>query len=599
LHFPRTSTHDETRACAAARLLVGVPVAAPNAEGAASGEREPLSVARDLVCALAAFGIDTVFGIPGGAISALYAALAQDRRLRVVTARQETQAVFLAMGYARATGRPGVVVTTAGPGLTNALTGMASAAFDHVPLVVISGEVPRKLHGLYALQEGSAHTFDAARLAGHFAASTRAIARPEHAVPILALALRAAVRDRVCSFLSLPLDIGTAAAGRRTEMARPADVPAIDRAACAEAFEALAQAERPLILCGAGARDHDRRRVQRRRLVELAERSASPVATTPKGKGVFPEDHPLALGVMGFGGHESVLDYLRGGIDVLLVLGSSLNDFATNAFSPLLRPSRALVQVDVDAERIGRTLPASAGIVGTIEDAAAAMLAREVGRRSRSFLPRIVRQTLGRSERGALSTAEVVETLGAECPQETLYTADMGEHLGVALHYLTIPLAGDFYTALGFGSMGSGVVFPIGYQLADPQRPVVAIVGDGGFAMCGSELLTAVRYGLRTTFVVINDADMNMCTHGIRDQYGVRPDFTTPRVDFAAAARAYGAAGYSVETRDELLRALREATDGPKVLDVRIDPNVRLLGSPRVAALKQFAEGSDGAPDRL
>ena len=175
------------------------------------------------------------------------------------------------------------------------------------------------------------------------------------------------------------------------------------------------------------------------------------------------------------------------------------------------------------------------------------------------------------------------------CPTDAIFTADMGEHLGVALHYLRVGEHADFLTCLGFGSMGSGINAAIGYQLGAMNRRTYALCGDGGFLMYGTELATAVQHALPTTFLVVNDSRLNMVHHGMTAQFGRVPDFSTQPIDFAAFARSMGAVGRSVVTHEDLAAGLTERHDGPLVLDVRIDADVRLEGNQRVAALKQFA----------
>jgi acetolactate synthase-1/2/3 large subunit len=207
--------------------------------------------------------------------------------------------------------------------------------------------------------------------------------------------------------------------------------------------------------------------------------------------------------------------------------------------------------------------------------------------------PSLALQPIRPSKLGKLTTMDVVMTMNEVCPKDAVFTADMGEHLGVVLHYLRVREHGDFLTCLGFGSMGSGINSAIGYQLGAPHRRTFAVCGDGGFLMNGSELATAVQHHAATTFVVINDSRLNMVHHGHMGLFGRTPNFSTPLVDFAALARAMGAEGHVIETREELAAALDVRREGPVVLDVRIDPDVRLMGNQRVAALKQFKAGDD------
>jgi acetolactate synthase-1/2/3 large subunit len=555
--------------------------------------RAPASTALQIVDVLRDFGVDTVFGIPGGAISSLYAALPERPDVRVVIAKHETNAAFLAMGYAIATGRPGVVLTTSGPGITNAMTGIASAHYEGVPVVHIAGEVPRSAFGRGALQEGSPEGFDAV---GMMRRVTKMSALLSHAGPAASMVRKALATAhsgrRGPVFLSLPLDVASTECEPQPLFGSAHTSFDIPSKECARALALLERAERPLILAGAGARDLNSRRAVRR----LAEHVGAPVCVTTKGKGVFPEDHPSYLGIVGFGGHDSVVDYLEEGVDVLLVVGSGLNDFSTNAWTALLRARRAFIQIDIDSAQLGKNYPIDMGFVGPADAVLGRMLEhRGPSRPQQPRGPQIRRQAVRASPTGRLTTMDVVAAMNRLCPPDAVFTADMGEHLSVALHYLVVRERAEFFTALGFGSMGSGIVSAIGYQMGAPDRRTYALCGDGGFLMNGSELATAVQWRVPTTFVVINDSRLNMVWHGMREQYGVAPSFDTQEIDFAELASAQGADGAIVRTAAELDRHLGVVANGPRVLDVRIDPDVRLGGNQRIASLKHFAKGGHDA----
>ncbi|MFT3766110.1 MAG: thiamine pyrophosphate-binding protein [Minicystis sp.] len=544
-----------------------------------------------MVDELRMMGIDTMFGIPGGAVSPIYSAVMKRSDMRVVNAKHETGAVFLAMGYAIATGKPGFVVTTAGPGITNALTGLASAFYDSVPIIYVAGEVSTAAFGRGALQESSSAGLDAVSLVRRMTKFAAQASRPDSATAVLRKAYATAMSGRQGPvFISLPINVSSARAANNPISGNARTSFEVDAAGCERSFELLAKAQSPLILAGAGMRDPKSREM----LVRLAEAVEAPVAVSPKGKGVFPEDHPQYLGVFGFGGHESVVDYLTGGVDVLLVCGSGLNDFSTNAWSPLLSGTQAFIQVDIDAAQLGKNYPIDLGLVGPADAVLARMLS---GRPRRPAQPRRLRvraryQHAGRSATGALTTPEVMQVMNEVCPKDSVFTADMGEHLSIALHYLKVRSGGDFLTCLGFGSMGSGVCTAIGYQMGAPRQRVYSVCGDGCFLMYGAELATAVHHNVPVTFVIINDSKLNMCELGMRDLYGGSPDMTTPVINFAETARATGATGYVIRTREELVNALNTPPEGPVVLDVRIDPEVRLMGSQRNSALRQFHDGN-------
>jgi len=548
------------------------------------------SVAHELCDVLREFGVDTVFGIPGGAIAKLYSVLPDRPDLRVVTTKHETNAGFMAMGYAAATGRPGVVLTTAGPGITNALTGIASAYYEGLPVVHIAGEVARSAFGRGALQEGSPAGFDAVALMRRITKMSVMLTHPGPAASLLRKALATAYSGRRGPvFISLPLDVSAAKIEEQPIVGTVRSTFEIDGDGARKAVELLQSAHRPLIFAGSGTRDA----TSRRALLRLVEHVEAPVAVSTKAKGIFPEDHPLYLGLLGFGGHESVTQYLEGGVDVILAVGSGLNDFTTNAWTPKLKASRAFIQIDIDSAQLGKNYPIDLGLLGPADAVLGRMLEyRDDTPRSkpRPFQAHFTTQAPPSSPRGMLTTPEVVLAMNSFLPSDAFVTCDMGEHLASALHFYRVKTGGDFFTSLGFGSMGSGIVSAIGLALGQPNRPTYAICGDGGFLMFGNELATAVQHGANVTFVLINDSRLNMVHHGLRDLFGQTPDLSTQLIDFAAMARSMGADGEIVTDHETLETELSKKRSKPVVLDVRVDAEVRLAASQRVAAVRQFTD---------
>ncbi len=536
-------------------------------------------------------GVDTVFGVPGGLVSPVYSALTRSD-IRVVTTKHESHAAFAAAGHALATGKPALVAVTAGPGVTNAITGVATAMTERAPVLIVGGEVPRSAFGRGALQEGSAHTFGAVGMMANITKLSTQLVRADAAAPTIRRAF-ATAKSGVPGpvFLSLPVDVGCASGKSSSVLGRVSVKLEPDSQGCRKAFEQLSTAERPLIIAGSGARGRDNRQA----LLRLAETVRAPVCTTPKGKGVFPEDHPLYLGILGFGGHESVISYLQTKPDVGIICGAGLNDFSTNAWSPLLQPTRALIHIDLDANKFGKNYAADLCLLGPLSSVINCMLADAPPPAQASALgPRLLqRQDPPRSSTGQLTTVDVMRALNEMAPRNAIFTVDMGEHLAFALHYLTVGAEADFMTCLGFGAMGSSIPVGLGFALGaqKDQRRVYVICGDGGFNLAGSELSTAVYWKAPITFVVLNDSRLNMCHFGMLDRYGHTNDFATPQIDFAAVAHACGAAGRIVNNIDDLQAALKTpGNHGPEVLDVRIDPEVRLGGSQRTSALRQFSE---------
>jgi acetolactate synthase-1/2/3 large subunit len=559
-------------------------------------ERTPLTVRQDrhrtaelLVDVLVREGVDTVFGVPGGTIAPLYDALLDRPDIRVVTTRHEAGAMFAAAGYARATGRCGVVLVTSGPGATNCLTGVASAYCDSLPVLVLAGEVPRNLFGRGALQEGSSSFLNIVGMAKHVTKMSFELTSSEPAPAVLRRAMHTATSGRPGPvFLTVPFDVCSrevrrAGVASQSWVGSAISEPLLQKVACT-----LDAAKRPLIFAGSGTRWGK----GPEQLRALAERLQCPVATTPKAKGVFPESHPLSLGVFGFGGHPSAAAYLEPGADVILAVGTSLGDVATDGWSPLLQATEHLIQIDADALQIGRSYEVSVGLVGPAE-LILERLATLVAPLARGPVCHGVRTHLDPElskigEANRIAAPRALWEIQRAMPTSTLFTCDIGQHLLFALHYLKIddPLAWTVMT--GLASMGSAIGAAIGIQIAEPNRPVAAICGDGGFAMSFADIATAAHERLPIAVFVLNDGRYGMVENGHRALYARTPDYGLNELDVATVARGAGARAMVVEQPDQLdPAALAEALrDGPVVVDLRIDPTVKLPRNKRFESLK-------------
>lgn len=533
---------------------------------------------------LKAEGVGAVFGIPGGPITPMFDALRGDARLRTIAARHEAGAAFMACGYARMTGGPGVCVLTTGPGATNALTGACAAKADGLPLVLLTAQAATIDFGKGALQDS---TYDGIDTVAMFRPAVKLSLMPAHAGRVAA-ALRQAVRAAMTGrrgpvHVSLPTDLMKQQVAR--ELIAPAryrsSAKTFDRAAVQEACLALLASRRPALFAGhgvdlAGAREE---------LRQLAELLAAPVATTPKGKGAFDERSPLALGVFGLASSPRAEEYLLSGrVDALLVLGSSLHEMSTQGWDPRLQPKGPLIQADIEPATIGRNYPVDIPLVGDLKTTLVEML--HCLRRLRaqgSFPPRPAVETLGPMRApadlggagGPVKPQRVIAELSKALPEDAVVCLDVGNHTLWALHYLEATGKSVFLNNWGsFAAMGYGVAGAIGAKLGAPGRPVVAVVGDGGFGMAGMEVSTAATYGIPVVWVVFNDARYNAVYHGQKLQYAGRTHGVEFRaMDVAAIAASLGARAFRVERADELQGALAAALAcaGPAVVDVRID----------------------------
>lgn len=556
------------------------------------GEREPVATIRGadlLVEMLAAAGVEVVFGLPGGAISPVHDALL-DSKIRVVTTRHESGAMFAAAGYARATGTIGVVAVTSGPGVLNALTGLASAWCDGLPVLLLVGEVPRGAQGKGVLQDGSAHGLQIVEMARYITKLAVEIPRPSALPHVLSRAILTTLSGRRGpALVTLPMDVTTAQVGRPRAGGSVTIGNLIPDELLDEVAELLRDAQRPLILAGSGMRGGGAPALLR----SVAERLTCPVATTPKGKGTFPEDHPLALGVLGLGGHRSAQRYLATGVDVVVALGTSLGDLATDGFSPHLQAPRALVHVDIDARQIGRSYAPTHAIVATAAELLAGLEARLVAHGER---PKPLRALPGGVERHVLPSSrrsdriapqDAIRELQEILPRDTIYSIDSGEHFLFSAHYLETTLPDAFVAMTGLGSMGQSIGAAIGAQLAFPGRMIAAICGDGCFAMNAFEVATAVAERLPIRVFVFNDERLGMVENGHRAVYGRTPEYPTNPLDVCTVARGLGATVLCIERPGQLraARAVLCMTHGPVVVDVRIDPEIALPKKDRVSAM--------------
>jgi acetolactate synthase-1/2/3 large subunit len=541
-----------------------------------------------LVGMLEAAGVELVFGLPGGAISPIHDALL-DSPIRTITTRHESGAMFAAAGYAQATGKLAVVAVTSGPGMLNAMTGLASAWCDGLPVLLLVGEVPRASHGKGVLQDGSAHGLHLVEMARHVTKLSVEVPRPSALPHLVRRAITTAMAGkRGPVMLTLPLDVTTAMV-RSPRMS--GSVPIGDTLApdtVAEVEELLRRAEHPLILAGSGTRGAAE---QLRRVAELLR---CPVATTPKGKGVFPEDHPLALGVLGMGGHESSRAYLANGVDVVLAIGTSLGDIATDGFAPELQ-ARTLIHVDIDARQIGKSYEPTHAVI-----ASAAHFLGALGERFDSTPPRgrprelpsgITRIALPAStDPHRIASQDAIREIQSALPSDTIFTIDSGEHFLFAVHYLETTQPDAFVVMTGLGSMGQSIGAAIGAQLANPTRTVAAICGDGCFAMNAFEIATAVAERVPIRVFVFNDGVLGMVEKGHENVYGRSPAFATGPtgpLDVCAIARGLGAMTALIDGTQQLAEVedMLHGYPGPVVVDVRIDPKIRMRGKDRVAAM--------------
>ncbi len=478
------------------------------------------------------------FGIPGTHNIELYDALAGSRDVRPVLVTDEQSASFMADAVSRVSGRLGCVNVVPGAGLTHALSGIAEAFMDTVPLLVLGCGIRRDTGKGFQL-----HDVDQGAIA---APVTKAVFRPERGEEIYATIRRACAVAREAPagpvFVEIPANLYFFRHEPSLESwsEAPARATAPAEADLARAAAILSGAKRPLLYVGLGAAGAGDR------LVALAERLEAPVATTFQGKGVFPESHPLSLWP-GFG--EAAPPFARDvarGCDATLAIGCRFGEVATGSYGA--PPPGPLVHVDVDRGALGRNYPAEVAIAADARAFVEALLPRLPERREdpvlRGSLRRgheeVRREQLVPGRGGGVSPAALLDALSRRFGPETIFTTDSGNGTFLAMECLRLDRPGKFLAPVDYSCMGYSIPAAIGAKLARPQCPVVALAGDGAFLMTGLELLTAAQEGVPIVAIVLRDGELAQ----IAQFQGVALDRKVcsrlPGYDLSALARGLG-----------------------------------------------------------
>jgi acetolactate synthase-1/2/3 large subunit len=537
-----------------------------------------------VVRALLDAGVDTVFGYPGGAVLPIYDALFHEPRLRHVLVRHEQGATHAAEGYARSTGRPGVVLVTSGPGATNAVTGIVDALMDSIPMVVLTGQVPTHLIGSDAFQE-----CDTVGITRSCTKHNMLVRRTQDLGAALHEAFHIATSGRPGPVLiDIPKDVQLGRAtyagprdGDHTRRYRPRLDP--DRAAIARAVDLLAGAERPIVYAGGGVINAGPDAA--RSLTAFARALGAPVTSTLMGLGAFPASDPQWLGMLGMHGSYEA-NHAMHDCDVMLCVGARFDDRVTGrleAFSPGSRK----IHIDIDPSSIGKIVSAEIGIVADAGRALRAMIEAweerprgDRGARLANWWGLIEERRARRCFAYAPSPDRImpqhaVERLEALTRDRDRYiTTEVGQHQMWAAQYLRFDEPNRWMTSGGLGTMGYGLPAAIGVQLAHPDALVIDVAGEASIQMCIQELSTAVQHRAPVKIFILNNEWMGMVRQWQQLLHGERysHSYSESLPDFVKLAEAYGATGLRVEHPDALDDAIRAMIDtpGPVVLDCRV-----------------------------
>jgi acetolactate synthase I/II/III large subunit len=535
-----------------------------------------------LVEALVYEGADTIFGYPGGAVLHIYDELWRARdRITHYLVRHEQGAVHMAEGYARATGRVGVVLVTSGPGATNAVTGIANAYMDSTPIVVITGQVPKHLIGTDAFQE----------------VDTVGITRPcvKHNYLVRDVRdLAAIVREAFHLARSgrpgpVVIDIPKDVTATRTNYSRldhvsfpfSNELKKVSERSLDRAMNAILDSRRPVLYVGGGIATSGADESLRL----FAEGLRLPVAPTLMGLGGFQSGHQLCLGMLGMHGTYAA-NMAVAESDLLIALGVRFDDRVTGKLATFA-PHAKVIHVDIDPANIGKNVAPSLGIAADVKEAlkqfVAAISALDDKRLKKSIegreewweqirnwqLSQPLRFTGSQSQ---IKPQTVIRELHRLTKGEAIVTTDVGQHQMWVAQFYPFMKTRQLITSGGLGTMGFGLPAAVGAQLACPDKLVVAVVGDGGFQMTNQELATAVQYRLPVKILIMNNGYLGM----VRQWQEMFYDRTYSEVDISVApdfvklAEAYGAAGFRAERPEDLHDVLSAAINhkGVAVIDV-------------------------------
>ena len=532
-----------------------------------------LSGAQALIQSLAREGVEVVFGLPGVQIMEIYDALYEQPGIRLITVRHEQSAGYMADGYARTTGRVGVALVVPGPGALNAAAAVGTAYASSSPVMLISGQVDSAMLGQ---NRGALHEVD--DQLDVFKPITKWNARTTRAeeIPNLVhMAMQQVVDGRPRPVeIEVPFDILPGSYDIELLEREGTIKQSPDPAKVKEAVELLSKAERPLIWAGGGCREAD----VTTELAQLAEALNAPVITTPEGKGAIPEDHPLSVGTFYYG--HGAAYYTLPQADVILAIGSRMNMNPRTPWS--LRPDQVVIRIDADPEELVRNVESRVGMVADARLAVNDILAEWGGAAGASQwdgneLDDIRRKASEDIRDLAPLQVELIETIRAELDDDAIMVAGTTE---VAYWgHLAFPVLKprSYLTSSYFATLGYAFPTALGAKVGNPNRQVVATIGDGGFMYASSELSTAVQEGINLVTLVFNNGLLGASRADQMNRYrgrAIGTELLNP--DFAQLAEVYGALGIKLADRRELGPALHDAlrADRPAVIEVPM-PNLR------------------------
>lgn len=511
--------------------------------------------------------VEIVFGYPGGAVLPIYDELYKNaHRLDHVLCAHEQNAAHAADGFARVTGKPGVVIATSGPGATNLVTGIANAFLDSVPMVIVTGNVALPLLGRDSFQE-----VDITGITQGIVKHNFAVGDVKDLSGILDASFEIAASGRPGPVLvDIPKSVQTDECEEADFSRQELFFNALPEADLSEAVKLITASERPLIYSGGGVVSAG----ASEELRALSERISAPVALSMMGLTALPSDHKANLGMCGMHGTRSSAE-LQSECDLILALGVRFSDRATGNTARYCQ-GKKIIHLDVDHAEISKNTLADVELWGDAKVVLRQLLARLPRQNRREWRKRVseAKKLDIPPKEKTLTPRTLLKTVAGFCDDDTIVATDVGQHQMWTMQYFPFKRPRQLLTSGGLGTMGFGLGAAIGGCLANNRKRTVLFTGDGSFGMCLQELATAVSQKLPLLIVIFNNGVLGMVRQWQTMFYRKHYSATTlkRKTDFPALAKAFGATGKKITTLEELESALSDlAPDMPTVLDCRLD----------------------------
>ena len=550
---------------------------------------DQLSGGEMLIRALHDEGVDIVFGYPGGAVLHIYDAIFNQDKVEHILVRHEQAATHAADGYARSTGKPGVVLVTSGPGATNAVTGIATAYMDSIPMIVISGQVESRMIGTDGFQET-----DMVGISRPIVKHSFMVQEVKDIPHIIKKAFHIATTGRPGPVvIDIPKDATDPKQKEKYEY--PKDLKLRSYAVpdkghtgqIKKAVDALLLAKRPMIYSGGGAIQDN----ASEQLINFTQKLGFPITNTLMGLGAYPASNKQFLGMLGMHGtYEANMAMHH--CDVLLCVGARFDDRVTNSDTSKFCPDATILHIDIDPASISKTVTADVPIVGAV-----AAVLEEMNDQIDKSDKEVDKQALKvwwdqiekwrekdslkvrSSDNGIIMPQEVVKAVFEITEGDAYVSSDVGQHQMFAAQYYGFDKPRRWINSGGLGTMGFGFPAAMGVQFAFPEAVSVCITGEGSFLMNQQEFATCMQYQLPIKIICLNNQALGMVKQWQDMQYGGRYSHSTyaeSLPDFSKLAEAYGHIGIKIEKSDELYPKLEEAfalKDKLVFVDVQVDPN--------------------------